>query len=372
MNKLKIAFCTNGIFPEAIGGMQRHSKLLIDELSKHTGIDIIVLHPHKKTLFPQLNVKEITIPKMDPAKNYLIERYRYSKQIYGHLKKLNGFIIYSQGPSVWYRAEDFKSRLIINPHGLEPFQGITIRDKWIGYPFRKIYKHLFKKACYVISLGGRLTDILKSIIADKHKIIILPNAVEKPKLQATDKTNKINKPFNVLFVGRFASNKGIHILMQAIDKLNNNGFKNNFEFLLAGKGPLYESYKASNSRPNVNILGFVSDKQLEQLYKEADLFVLPTLFEGMPTVILEAMSKALPIIATDVGAIAELVDKSNGYLIEKNNVSQLKNALIQFCGLTSEQKKILGEKSVQKVKNKFLWKQVALLHIKLFRKINEQ
>lgn len=91
----------------------------------------------------------------------------------------------------------------------------------------------------------------------------------------------------------------------------------------------------------------------------------------MPTVVLEAMAHALPIIVTDVGATAELVSSSNGYLIKKNNVAELKKAFASFIDLSDSQKKKLGQNSLKKVHNHFTWPKVAKKHYQLFKSLTE-
>jgi glycosyltransferase involved in cell wall biosynthesis len=372
MSKIKVAFCTNGIFPEVVGGMQRHSKLLIDELCTYPDVEIVVIHPHKTDLFPQKNVREISIEGMDSSKNYLLERHDYSKRVYGQLQNFPNHIIYSQGPSVWYRASDFTNRLIINPHGLEPFQAISLGEKAITFPLQVVLRILFKKARYVVSLGGGLTSILKPLVKSERNLTVLPNAVSEPEVSAEKEEKQHDAPLRAAFVGRFAANKGIHILMDTIDRLNDEGFRNKISFHLAGKGPLYESYKESNQRSNVEILGFVSDEELQALYRDADVFVLPTLFEGMPTVVLEAMSRALPIIVTDVGATAELVAADNGYLIKKNSVLGLKNALMNFISAPRRKRMAMGARSLEKVRERFTWERVAQKHYDLFKALEKE
>ena len=103
MDKIKIILCTDGIFPYNIGGMQRHSRLLIEELAKNKQLDLIVIHPHKEKVFSsELGVKEISIKPIVPNKNYLLECYRYSKRVFGIICDYPEYIVYSQGLSVWY------------------------------------------------------------------------------------------------------------------------------------------------------------------------------------------------------------------------------------------------------------------------------
>ncbi len=365
---MKLAFCTDGIFPYSIGGMQRHSRLLLEELSKYD-IEISVFHPHDEKLFADFkNIKEIYIPGIDKTKNYLTESYKYSKRIYEYLKNMPEHIIYSQGLSVWYGIKKLKKNVIVNPHGLEPYQALGLKDKLIAVPFKKVFNYIFRNSAFVVSLGGRLTDILKKIIPE-NKIAVLPNGVNLPETDPYKEKEK-NKT-ELLFVGRFASNKGIDLLLQVTEELNNEGFSEKIIYNLAGKGPLWETLKKKYSLPNVIFHGFVSDKDLKVLYKTNHAFILPTLFEGMPTVVLEAMSHSLPIIVSDVGATAELVDNKNGFLIDRNNRKDLKDAIVNFVNLNPEEKLEMSKNSFQKVKNNFIWKIVAQKHYTIFQKLSD-
>jgi glycosyltransferase involved in cell wall biosynthesis len=366
-NNKHVIFCTSGIFPESVGGIQRHSKLLIEELAKTKSLHLTVIHPHisKRMFDAEYNVHEIAIDFNHADGNYLYNCYKYSKLVYAELAKYPDAIIYTQGLNVWYQASKLNGRLIYNPHGLEPFQGQTLRDKITTWPFRIVMRKVFKQATYVISLGGHLTSILKASGVPESKIKVLPNATNIP--DAVLKTE--NDICTFLFVGRFAHNKGIALLLQAIKELNAEGFEKQMHFNLVGKGPLFNQMISEYRLPNITFAGFANDEQLKEFYSSSDAFVFPTLFEGMPTVVLEAMSYKLPIIVSDVGATAEQVDSNNGFLIEKNNLLQLKDAIKKFVLLTAEERKNMGEQSLTKVKEKFTWKAVAQRHLHLFNTI---
>ncbi|HET6244682.1 MAG: glycosyltransferase family 4 protein [Bacteroidetes bacterium] len=365
---LKIVFTTDGIFPYSVGGIQRHSRLLIEELAKRDDIHLSVVHPHKNVnVFPSYNnIKEITVDDIDTSKLYISECFNYSQRVYEAIKDIDCDVVYAQGISIWYKINNCKNKLIVNPHGLEAYQAISLKDKLIGFPFRLIQNYIFSKARYIASEGGLLTKILIER-NPSDKIVFLPNAVNLPQMEAEHIWNK--EKINLLFLARFASNKGINILIKAIEELNWEGFENKLTFNLAGKGPLFEYYSTNYKFSNVNYLGFVADDKLESLYQDNDLFVLPTLFEGMPTVVLEAMSHKMPVVVSDVGATAELVDDTNGYLIKKNNVGALKKAILSFYHLPAGEKEILSQKSYQKVKSGFTWEQVAKKHVELFEKM---
>lgn len=363
---MHVCFATDGIFPHVVGGMQRHSRQLIEELSKNPNITLTVIHPQGDKIFSSYpNIREYMVPSIDPEKNYLSECYNYSKKVYKIMKGKSFDVVYSQGLSVWYKASEFSDRLIVNPHGLEPFQAIGRRDKAIAVPFKFLFRRIFRKASHVVSLGGRLTDILLKN-TNPSKIVVLPNAINMP--YSVEPRHR-HEPLRLLFVARFAHNKGVHILMEAVQKLNKKGYKKRLQFNLVGKGPLYESYLQRYLIPNVKFLGFVPDEELPTVYRQNDVFVFPTLFEGMPTVVLEAMSHGLPVIVSDVGATAELVDPSNGFLIERDNVNALVDAIEKMLLLNEEDFNKMANASIQKVSKGFTWHEVAARHTKLFKEI---
>lgn len=364
MSAIKILFCTDGIFPHAVGGMQRHSRLLVEKLAKIPDLELIVVHPHQNiTVFSNIAIKEIGLPAINTKGNYLLNCYEYSKLVYKTALLYPDAVIYSQGLSVWHGISKLGSRTIINPHGLESYQSLSFRDYLTGIPFRTIFNYLFRTSHKVVSLGGRLTDILKKVIPEQ-KIAVLPNAVNVPQFVERQFNSK---PIRFLFVGRFALNKGINILAEAVTVLNNNGFGEQIEFNLVGKGPMYEEYMQKYRHPNLHFSGFADDDKLNELYRSYDVFVLPTLFEGMPTVVLEAMAHGMPIIVTDVGATLMMVDASNGWIIEKKNVQSLVNSIKNYLQLPDTERRNLSESSYKKVKSQFTWDIVAQKHAELFR-----
>lgn len=368
VNLLKLVFCTDGIYPYATGGMQKHSRLLLESLANSGRVSITVLHPHSGRVFNHPAIHEISISPIREDRNYLLECFRYSRRIGEQLLKLDYDVIYSQGLCVWWNINVFSKKLIINPHGLEPFQATGFKNKLLSIPFKRIFTYLFNRSATVISLGGKLTLILQQKMRQPDRIQVIANGVSLPVQHPPNRT--YSGIIRVLFLARFASNKGIDVLFQAIDILDQKGMLRNFEFKLGGKGPLFNHYLQTNRYENVKLLGFIKDEDINKLYQQTDLFVLPTLFEGMPTVVLEAMSWQLPVIVSDVGATAELVSSKNGYLLEAGNPIQLADSLIDFLNLPQEKKQSLGTASYQLVKEKFTWEVITQQHIELFERFN--
>lgn len=362
--KRQLLFCTDGIFPHTVGGMQKHSFLLIEQLAKYGEWEIIVVHPHNKNVLdPSWNVKEIAIP-FDFNGSYIWKQYQYSKKVSEVIQQYPEAIVYAQGFAVLHGLKKFGNRVIINQHGLEPFQGLTKNDRLKTLPMRMMERYQFHNAAKVISLGGRLTTILQNeTYYSNNKIAVIPNAVYECALPTK---NFEAEELKLLYVGRFAFNKGIDILLELVKTLNREGYKSKFKFYVVGKGPLYKKYTAEYQFDNVEYVGFASEERLKELYEICDLFVFPTLFEGMPTVVLEAMVHGMPVIVSDTGATTELVNNQNGYLVDAGDTRAFKCAIQTYYQLSTDDKRKMSEASRTRVMNNFTWEIVGRKHIELF------
>lgn len=190
----------------------------------------------------------------------------------------------------------------------------------------------------IIVLGHSEKSSIQDIYhADSNKIVVMPNAIE------VNSNHSFNKPasdhLNILFMGRFVESKGVEILVQALTELA----KSKYQFTVSfyGAGPL-ESYiidSLSQALDGNFIFGGIAKRDSKiDIFKQADVLVLPSLWgEGLPMVILEAMSHGVPVVATSDGSIADAVKNGiNGILVPKNdsvalckafeNISILKNS----------------------------------------------
>jgi glycosyltransferase involved in cell wall biosynthesis len=369
MDRLHIALCTDGVFPHALGGMQRHSRLLAEHLVRTGEAQLTVLHPHAPPVFdPALGIREVHIPPIDPGRFYLRELWRYSARVEAALERLPPGVILSQGFCVWRHARRFSGRLVVHPHGLEMFQGLTAKDHLLGAPFRMALRHIARRSSVVVSLGGRLTPILQRLVAGSDaRVVVIPNAVDVPARPEPYPSDA--GPLRLLFVGRFAHNKGIDVLMQVAQRMVRSDAHDRVLFELAGEGPLYEAYRNAPPLPNVRLLGRVDDEALFAAYTRCHALLLPTRFEGMPTVVLEAMARARPVLVSDVGATAELVDATNGSLLPPGDAVALHRAVMAFVGLSHERRLELGLASYRRCAERFAWPVVAGRTMALLREV---
>jgi glycosyltransferase involved in cell wall biosynthesis len=162
----------------------------------------------------------------------------------------------------------------------------------------------------------------------------------------------IKKPLVIVSTGRLAKQKGFEYLIEAAKSVIEK-YPHVFIFI-AGTGKLEDTLKRQINRleldNNVHLLGF--HKNISELLNAADLFVLPSLYEGMPNSLMEALAHGIPAISTRVNGVEELMnDGEHGFIVESKNVLSLERAMEQLIVDTELKKK--GQRGAQHVKEKF-------------------
>jgi len=155
---------------------------------------------------------------------------------------------------------------------------------------------------------------------------------------------------SLLFVGRMIKNKGIEVLLHSIAEVKKSGA--DFHLDLFGDGPDLARFKSVADELGVSdvvsFYGAIDNSELPGRYAQADVFVLPSFCEGMPTVIMEAMSSGLPIIATNVGGIPEMIDSGvEGILVEPGDVGGLAESINRLL-ISNETRMKMGEAALFK------------------------
>ena len=177
-------------------------------------------------------------------------------------------------------------------------------------------------------------------------------------------------PVKFLCVGRLAPVKGQHILVEAARLLADQGQE--FVITIAGGGPelgfLRRRAEELGLAGKVVLPGFVSQEELDRLYAETDVFVLPSFAEGLPGVLMEAMSGGVPCITTYVNGVPELVEHGvSGLLVTPADEKDLARAMHQLIA-DGTLRRQLGENGRQRVLEKFNLRQNVETLSSLFRR----
>ena len=162
------------------------------------------------------------------------------------------------------------------------------------------------------------------------EFLCIPNGVDTKRFAPLDRP--ANTKVKILFIGRLIPRKGFQRVVRALPRVRELATVP-FEVEVVGTGAAQTELDTLATKLGVSDLihyvGTVPYDKLEQSYQYADIFVLTSLSEGMPSVILEAMGCGLPIIASDVGGNNEIVKEGeNGFLIQGDDIEYLAKRLV--------------------------------------------
>lgn len=183
-----------------------------------------------------------------------------------------------------------------------------------------------------------------------------------------DKTKRDPNMVKVLSLSRLVPRKGLPTFIEALGLLSKKA-RFPFKVTIASEGPLKESLKKKvkelGLEKKVVFPGFIEDSQKAGLCQSHNIFVLPSLHEGLPIVSLEAMASGMAIVATNVGGIPDEVT-DNGILVPKENPKALAEALLKLIN-NYELREEMGNKSRERIDKIFNWEKVGRQYEKLFK-----
>lgn len=233
---------------------------------------------------------------------------------------------------------------------------------------KKINYFFYKKASKVISVSyASKKDLQKHFPFLKEKIEVIPVGLEESTPEPM--VLKPNNKKHIVHIGGFTFEKNhrglLRIFKQILTKEPDSILH------LVGNGPLFLDVEKLTQNMNLEnkviFHGFVNNP-LSYL-KAADVLVLPSIIEGLPGVLLEAMYCRVPVVAYDVGGISEIVTENTGALIIKGNELSFANATIEAIRNPNQDQ---IESACQIVQEKFMNKDIALKFVNSYQKLVEQ
>ena len=207
---------------------------------------------------------------------------------------------------------------------------------------RAVTRWALAEARHVYAVSAALRDLARDEYGVREdRVSVLPMGVEshwssddRPAARAR---LGLDGGCHLLFVGDLSRDKGLDSLLDAIDSSACGG-ERELTLWVAGSGPLRAEIEsrstrspqtaAGETRPRARALGVLSATELAEWYRAADALVLPSLSEGTPLVVLEALASGLPVLATRVGGIPEVVrDGVDGLLFDAGDAAGLCRAI---------------------------------------------
>ncbi len=212
-------------------------------------------------------------------------------------------------------------------------------------------------------------EMVKKLGLDEANLTVIHNGVDFERFKIYDK-KECRRIFDfssdikiILFIGQLIDVKGFEYLIQAISKLQKE--EANFKVVAIGEGALRQ--KLENLTRQLHLgeyIVFMGEKPYAEIsywFGASDVFCLPSIREGCPAVIMEALASGRPVVASRVGGIPELIKETNGILVEPRDVQGLCQALKTALNKKWEENKIRDSVTG------YSWSNVAERYLGVFR-----
>ena len=183
-------------------------------------------------------------------------------------------------------------------------------------------------------------------------------------------TKKVSNIFKILYLGRIEKIKGLDVLVDAFSMFLKKHRSTTLH--IAGEGSyepvMREKVQSSGLSDAVKWLGFLSDDQIKEQFREADVMVLPTVgFEPFGLVILEAMANGVPVIASRTGGVPEIIeDGVNGLLFKPGDSTQLFNSIEKIYSDNALRTELV-KNALNSIREKFSWDIISQQYDELFK-----
>jgi glycosyltransferase involved in cell wall biosynthesis len=234
-----------------------------------------------------------------------------------------------------------------------------------------IEKFFAARTKVLIAIGSKVKDELLAAgigKAGKYRVFFpgLPTPKVLTKADAQNSLGLSTQTLYITFVGRLTQIKRPDRLLDVANECKQRGL--DLRFLVAGEGELFESSKARAEREQLNVtfLGWRSD--IAQIFAASDIAILTSDNEGIPLTLIQAAQAGLPIVATNVGSISDIViNESTGYLTA-SKASEMADA-IEKLARDAQLRRIMGEAGKARASQYFSLERMLKDHADLYRSL---
>ena len=346
---MKIAFLTWEYPPNVAGGAGVVAENIVSQLSKldHKIFVFVPKLRNKYKLNNSIKNKNIKIIKVPLFKYFKLKIISYAFNLnlwYLFFRaKYNGFdIVISNGYVDFLLSKLFTNksvRIAIVHHLcidvrrlLKPKILDSLRNMGNEENFAIIMeKIIIKKADYIFTVSNTTKNKLKEEYdVNNNKIFVFPNGIKWRNIKDLRLNKKDKDGLKLLFVGRLEERKGLLFLINSL-AIYRKKFKEKFILNIVGKGDnrkYKDVVKKLNLEEEIIFQGYLSDKELNNYYRNSDIFIIPSQMEGFGLTILEAIQFGIPIIGTNRGAIPEILKDYNcGFLVNYGDCASLADTI---------------------------------------------
>jgi glycosyltransferase involved in cell wall biosynthesis len=270
----------------------------------------------------------------------------------------------------------YKVPVITTAHGSDVF---ALGGIFLGLVKRFTLKHSATWTANTASTARRMTQEYRNLPTP----VIIPMGIDADHFRKNTESlpslyQKADGKIILLFVGRLIEIKGVHILIEAFTLLPDTIKKNAVLWIIGDgdeKSSLQEKAKELGIENSVSFVGTVNYHNINKYYSAADIFIGPSVqgtsgeTEGQGVVFLEAFASCLPVIASKIGGIVDIIDhEQTGLLVDAGNAQQLAGTIATLLSDEALQKK-LTDNALNLVKQQYTWPHIRQKFLEIYLEI---
>ena len=288
------------------------------------------------------------------------------------INKEGGFdVIHAHDWLVTYAAKSLKNAydipIVATIHATEAGRNSGIHDETQRYINDTEWLLTYEATEVIVNSNYMKNEIQRLFGLPFDKINVIPNGINLSNFTGIESEYGFRRQYAmdnekiILYVGRLVYEKGVQHLIAAMPKILSN--YNDAKLIIAGRGGMMDELRAEASNLGLNdkiyFTGYLNSKQVQKMYKCADVAVFPSTYEPFGIVALEAMLAGVPTVVSDVGGLDEIVthgvDGMKSYAGNANSIADSVTALLYDHQLATN----VSKKAKQKVKDQFNWEKIA-------------
>jgi glycosyltransferase involved in cell wall biosynthesis len=315
----------------------------------------------------------------EPLRNPIIPNILFSLKNLNDYDVINIHNIYAfSSIFTGINNNQIKTPMVLTHHGKLQF-GSFLKDKIVHFYELSIAKKILNHIDCGIALTTPDANFLSTLGMKKERIRIIPNGIDISEFENFNNLDPtmireslgLKNKFTLLCVGEITHRKGVKYLIGAMSEIKNHISHEEIALLIIGTGPELKNIQALIKKMNLEkyifLKGRVSHLELMQYYKAASLFVLPSLSEGMPTVILEALYFNLRVITTDIPNLRDSFEDMAVFVPPKNENKLADAILDEFIENESRNNQKLNHKNY--VELNYSWENLSKQYEKIYQEL---
>lgn len=363
----------------ASGGAQRQSVEMAVSLVERERASVTFMVYHENDFFSaRLRAAGIEVLQVPKRSRFDL---RFPFTLRDVLLKTRPDLVHAflQHPSCWVAAA---SRLM--PKSDRPLLVTSERNSLIGRNLREkvVQRFAYGAADIVTANAEHVGDLIhRRLKIAPDRIRYIPNGIdlgvwdqelERPPNLVLDESK-----FNIALIGRFSPQKNHSLLLRALSRIGSQVTKD-WRIWFFGSSSADTSCRdeveAEVARLSLDSIIRIMEPHphIATMMKQMSAIVLPSIHEGFPNVVLESLASSVPVVATKVGDIENLVDDGeSGFLVPSQDEEALANALLRLSALRREDRVAMGEAGRRRVEAKHLIDSIADAYFELYQQLNQ-